>query len=135
MSLSPTLLSPILLNHIIKSPIMKAPFLSTFQIAIATSPISEMKNTDSPIFIMSPLDSLNSNESFGQLDPIKFAMLIDKVSSYGSSNKNEDELSKLPFVAYSISPPMIDIKPLPQLSSMKNSLYERRMKAKEQSEK
>ena len=95
--------------------------------------IVEKNNDNSPIFNMSPLSL------------VKFAEIIDIASSYGAIIENKVELPPLPSMSsissltstssLSISPPKINIIPLTSLSSMKNSLYERRMKAKEQQEK
>jgi hypothetical protein len=139
-------LSPSFVNHILKSQVIKTPFLKPSKVYFPTSPIYEMNNIESPIFIMSPLDS------YPKIDPVKFAQIIDFASLYCSSNNdpNNDiessqtkqsfqptqlsQLSQLS-LSISISPPSIEIKPLPQLSTMKNSLYERRMKAKGEQEK
>lgn len=135
-------LSPSLVNHIRKTQGIKTPFMKTSTVSFPTSPIYESNNLESPIFMMSPLDS------YGKIDPVKFAQIIDFASLYCAPNKDspsfqakqtfqQPQLPQLPqrALSISISPPSIEIKPLPQLSIMKNSLYERRMKAKEEQEK
>ena len=136
MSLSSSLqpfVSPI--TQILSSPIIKTPFTKSIQkvFTLTPSPFVEKNNDNSPIFNMSPLSL------------VKFAEIIDIASSYGAIIENKVELPPLPSMSsissltstssLSISPPKINIIPLTSLSSMKNSLYERRMKAKEQQEK
>ena len=130
-SLSPILspiLSPMLspmVSKIRPSPI-KTPFTKNIKMSFNSSPfveINEINNDDSPIFKMSPINL------------IKFAEIIDIASSYGATIENKIELPSFQQLSLSVSPPHIDVLPLPSLSNMKNTLYERRLKAKEQEKK
>ncbi len=138
-SVSPKL-SPII-NQFILSPKNKTPVNKSkdFKFPLSNSPFVEINNNidninninninnidsinnidkNSPIFKMSPLSLIN------------FAQTVDLASSYGALTINKIELPQLPQLSVSISPPKVEILPLPSLSN-KNSLYERRMKAKE----
>ena len=128
-------LNQAILTQIRSSSMIKTPFTKTRNMSFIPSPQMEINinnNNYSPIFVMSPFNS------------VQFARTIDEASSFSPSiqqSNNHNNITQLPplspmyQLSISVSPPHIDIKPLLALSTMQNSLYERRMKAKLEQEK